>query len=485
MTNTFLWGGAIAANQAEGAYLKDGKKLTVMDVVPQGVYRRKIKQGLIDYKTVYDESTYHYPSHAGINFYHTYPEDIKLLAEMGITAFRTSISWTRIYPTGEEKEPNAEGIRYYKSLFELCRSYGIEPVVTLSHFDVPLHLVETYGAWRNRKMIDLYLKYARTVFVAFKGLVKYWITFNEINVILHNSFSGAGLILCDEENPEQVKYQAAHHELVASAAATKIAHEIDPENQIGCMLAAGDYYPYSCHPEDVWSALNKNRESYFFIDIQSRGTYPAYAERLFAEKGVEIVTEKDDFVLLSDHTVDFIALSYYTSRCISHQTTSEKTEANVMTSIINPYLESSDWGWQMDPLGLRTTLNTLYDRYQKPLFLVENGLGAKDDFKNGTVNDDYRIDYLGQHIQAMREAQRDGVELIGYLAWGCIDLVAASTGEMSKRYGFIYVDQDDEGNGTNARFKKKSFDWFKKVIASNADCLVGFPESGNASSEKT
>lgn len=485
MTDTFLWGGAIAANQAEGAYLEDGKKLTVMDVVPQGVYRRKIKQGLIDYKMVYDESTYHYPSHDGIDFYHTYPEDIKLLAEMGITAFRTSISWTRIYPTGEEKEPNAEGIRYYKSLFELCRSYGIEPVVTLSHFDVPLHLVETYGAWKNRKMINFYLKYARTMFVALKGLVKYWITFNEINVILHNSFSGAGLILCDEENPEQVKYQAAHHELVASAAATKIAHEIDHENQIGCMLAAGDYYPYSCHPQDVWSALNKNRESYFFIDIQSRGAYPAYAERLFAEKGIQIVSEKDDFILLADHPVDFIALSYYTSRCISYESTSEKTEANVMTSIINPHLASSDWGWQMDPLGLRTTLNTLYDRYQKPLFLVENGLGANDVLKNGTVSDDYRIEYLGQHIQAMREAQRDGVELIGYLAWGCIDLVAASTGEMSKRYGFVYVDQDDEGNGTNARFKKKSFDWFKKVIASNGDCLVGFPESGNASPEKT
>ncbi len=320
-------------------------------------------------------------------------------------------------------------------------------------------------------MIDFYIKYAKTLFEEFNGLVKYWITFNEINVILHNSFSGAGLILTDDENPEQIKYQAAHHELVASALAVKIAHQINPHNQVGCMLAAGDYYPYTCHPEDVFYAMNRNRESYFFIDIQSKGEYPRYAHRIFEEKDIKLSINESDLEILKNHTVDFIALSYYTSRCISIKKMQEESEANVMNSMKNPYIPSSEWGWQIDPLGLRITLNTLYDRYQKPLFIVENGLGAKDELINGTVEDDYRIDYLREHIKAMKDAMKDGVEVIGYLTWGCIDLVAASTGQMSKRYGFVYVDRDDYAQGTNQRFKKKSFAWYHKVIASHGEDL--------------
>ncbi len=347
----------------------------------------------------------------------------------------------------------------------------MEPVVTISHFDVPINLVEKYGAWKSRKMIDFYLKYAKTLFVEYDCLVKFWITFNEINVILHNSFSGAGLILIDEENPEQVKYQAAHHELVASALATKFAREINPDNRIGCMLAAGDYYPYSCKPEDVFAALSKNRESYFFIDIQARGKYPSYAGRMFEEKEIKLDIQEGDLEILKNNVVDYISLSYYTSRCISTDRESPASEANVLSSTINPFLDTSDWGWGIDPLGLRITLNRLHDRYQKPLFVVENGFGAKDEIVNGQVNDDYRIDYLKNHIGAMKEAIKDGVDIIGYLTWGCIDLVAASTGQMTKRYGFIYVDKDNFGEGSGKRLKKKSFNWYRKVISGNGEDL--------------
>ncbi|MHC5229198.1 6-phospho-beta-glucosidase [Enterococcus sp. LJL99] len=468
MKSSFFWGGALSANQAEGAYLEGGRGLSVMDVVPLSDERKLIKQGKLNY--MHQKSENYFPTHHAIDFYHTYEEDLKLLAELGLTCFRTSISWTRIFPKGTEQKPNEEGLEFYRNIFELCKEYGMEPIVTISHFDIPLYLVEHYGGWDHREMIDFYVKYSKTVIKEFKNLVKYWITFNEVNVILHNSFSGGGLILEDVENPEQIKYQAAHNQLVASAWTTKFAHEINPSNQIGCMLAAGDYYPYSCHPEDIFKALNKNRESYFFIDIQCRGKYPSYAKRLFNEKKISIDSKPEDFKLLQDYTSDFIALSYYTSRCISSKS-QKMSESNVMTSIRNPYLENSEWEWQVDPLGLRITLNTLYDRYEKPLFIVENGLGARDRIENGKVENIYRIDYHQKHIEAMKESMIDGVDVIGYIAWGCIDLVAASTGEMDKRYGFIYVDRDNYGRGSNKRITKESYNWYKKVIESNGNNL--------------
>ncbi|MFM2656834.1 6-phospho-beta-glucosidase [Vibrio owensii] len=462
----FLWGGAIAANQSEGGYREGGKGLTTVDMIPYGENRMPIKLGLVDSVELSEEEFY--PSHQAIDFYHRYKEDIALLAEMGFKTFRMSIAWSRIFPRGDELEPNQAGIDFYRSVFEECHKYGIEPLVTLCHFDVPMHLVNEYGSWRNRKMIGFFERYARTCFEAFDGLVKYWLTFNEINILLHSPFSGAGLLFQEGENRDQVKYQAAHHELVASALVTKIAHEINPENQVGCMLAGGNFYPYSCKPEDVFTAMQKDRENLFFIDVQSRGYYPSYAQKVFDEKGVKLEILEEDYETLK-HTVDFISFSYYASRCASAEMNANNTsEANVVKSIRNPHLSASDWGWVIDPLGLRITMNTLYDRYQKPLFLVENGLGAKDvPDENGEVQDDYRIDYLRQHVEAMAEAITDGVPLMGFTPWGCIDLVAASTGEMSKRYGFIYVDRDNLGNGTLNRTPKKSFHWYKRVIASN------------------
>ena len=467
----FLWGGAIAANQAEGAYLEGGKGLSTMDMIPYGEKRLEVKLGVNKRFELQDEEFY--PSHQAIDFYHRYKEDISLMAEMGFNVFRTSISWSRIFPNGDETTPNEQGIAFYRKLFAECKKYNIEPLVTLCHFDVPMHLVREYGSWRNRNMIEFFSRYARTCFEAFNGQVKYWLTFNEINIMLHSPFSGAGLVFKDGDNKNQVIYQAAHHELVASALVTKIAHEVNPENQVGCMLAGGNFYPYSCKPEDVWTALERDRDNLFFIDIQARGVYPSYTKRMFREKNIEIVTEPDDDDILKN-TVDFISFSYYTSRCASANMDDNNTSAaNVVTSLKNPYIPLSEWGWGIDPLGLRITMNTMYDRYQKPLFLVENGLGAKDALNaQGEIDDDYRINYLREHIKAMGEAINDGIPVIGYTSWGCIDLVSASTGEMSKRYGFVYVDLDNKGKGTLARTPKKSFHWYKKVIASNGADLA-------------
>ena len=467
----FLWGGALAANQAEGGYREGGKGLTTVDMIPHGANRMAVKLGQEPRFTLRDDE--YYPSHDAIDFYHRYKEDIALMAEMGFTVFRTSIAWARLYPKGDEQEPSAEGIAFYRAVFEECRKYGIEPLVTLCHFDVPMHLVVEYGSWRNRKMVAFFTRYARTCFEAFDGLVKYWLTFNEINIMLHSPFSGAGLVFEAGEDQEQIKYQAAHHELIASALATRIAHEVNPHNQVGCMLAGGNFYPYSCKPDDVWAAIQKERENLLFIDVQARGAYPAYAERVFREKGVRLVKEPGDDEILRN-TVDFVSFSYYASRCASADMNAGNTSAaNVVKSLRNPHIKVSEWGWGIDPLGLRITMNTLYDRYQKPLFLVENGLGAVDEVnEQGEIEDDYRIGYLREHISAMGDAIADGVPLLGYTSWGCIDLVAASTGEMSKRYGFVYVDRDDAGKGTLARRRKKSFWWYKKVIASHGEDLA-------------
>ncbi|OTN75806.1 6-phospho-beta-glucosidase [Enterococcus sp. 8G7_MSG3316] len=470
--DNFLWGGATAANQCEGGYNQGGRGLANVDVIPTGPDRRAVITGKRKMLNFDDE--YFYPAKDAIDMYTHFKEDIALFAEMGFKTYRLSIAWSRIFPNGDEEVPNEEGLQFYQDIFQECHKFNIEPLVTITHFDCPIHLIKEYGGWRNRKMIGFYEKLCRTLFTRYQGLVKYWLTFNEINMILHAPFLGAGLTFEHGENEEQIKYQAAHHELVASAIATKIAHEIDPQNQVGCMLAAASYYPYSCNPKDVWESKQSDRGNYFFIDVQSRGVYPPYARKMLAKKGIKIEQTKEDLEIIKAHTVDFISFSYYASRvAASEDSNVQKTEGNLFPTIKNPYLESSEWGWQIDPLGLRITMNDLYDRYQKPLFIVENGLGAVDiPDENGIVNDDYRIAYLRAHIKAMKDAiDEDGVVLLGYTSWGCIDLVSAGTGEMKKRYGYIYVDRDNEGRGTLERGRKKSFYWYKQVIASNGEKL--------------
>ncbi|MBS5285025.1 MAG: 6-phospho-beta-glucosidase [Clostridiales bacterium] len=473
LRNDFLWGGATAANQCEGAYNAGGRGLANVDVIPHGPRRRAVMCGT-EKMTELEEGLY-YPALEGIDFYHHYKEDIRLFAEMGFKTFRLSIAWSRIFPMGDEAEPNEEGLAFYEDIFLECKKYGIKPLVTITHFDCPMHLITEYGGWKNRELITFYKKLVTVLFTRYKGLVQYWLTFNEINMILHLPFMGAGLLFEEGEDQTKAKYLSAHHELVASAWATKLAHEIDPANQVGCMMAAGDFYPYSPLPEDVWAAKGKDRENVMFIDVQARGYYPAYALKQFERMGLDLGMTEEDERILRENTVDFISFSYYSSRCITTQANVGESTGNAFKGTRNPYLKASEWGWQIDPLGLRITMNTLYDRYQKPLFIVENGLGAKDELipdgkGSWTVDDTYRIEYLKAHIQAFKQAvEEDGVELLGYTPWGCIDLVSASTGEMSKRYGFIYVDRDDSGAGSMKRYKKKSFEWYKKVIASNGE----------------
>lgn len=468
----FLWGGATAANQCEGGYLEGNKGLGTVDVIPWGENRRAVMEGKFDYHKLPKDS--YYPSHEAIDFYHHWKEDIAFMAEMGFKCYRFSIAWSRIFPTGEEKEPNEEGLAFYKNVIDELLKYHIEPVITICHFDVPLALEEKYGSWRSRELIDCYLNYCKVLFTRFKGRVKYWMTFNEINMLMHLPFMGAGIRFKEGENQEEIKYQAAHHELVASALATKLAHEIDEKNQVGCMLAAGQFYPLTCKPEDVFEAMKRDRDNYFFIDVQSRGAYPAYALKKLEREGIQIKMREGDEKILSENTVDFIAFSYYSSRLTSaDKNAGVSTGGNVIKSLKNPYLKASEWGWQIDPMGLRITMNALYDRYQKPLFIVENGLGAVDEVKeDGTIDDEYRIAYLQAHIKEMINAvEEDGVDLIGYTPWGWIDLVSASTGEMKKRYGFVYVDKDNAGNGTLKRIPKKSFAWYQKVIETNGGCI--------------
>ena len=469
----FLWGGATAANQYEGAYNVGDKGLSVQDVTPRGgvpVSDNDLNPFITELPTEDNLKL------EGIDFYHRYKEDVALFAEMGFKVFRTSIAWSRIFPNGDELEPNEEGLQFYDNLFDELAKYGIEPLVTLSHYETPLHLARKYNGWVNRDLIGFYERYVRTVFNRYKNKVKYWLTFNEINSVLHVPFISGGIATPVEKLSKQDLYQAVHHELVASALATKVGHEINPEFKIGCMVLAMPTYPMTPKPEDVLAAREFENQNYLFSDIHARGKYPSYIQRFFKENDINIKFESGDKELLAENTVDFISFSYYMSSVQAHDPENYQSSiGNLLGGIANPYLESSEWGWQVDPIGLRIVLNNLYDRYQLPLFIVENGLGAKDVLIEGadgpTVDDDYRIDYLKKHLQQVGEAIEDGVELLGYTTWGCIDLVSASTAQMSKRYGFIYVDKNDDGSGTLNRYKKKSFYWYKEVSESNGETL--------------
>lgn len=460
----FLWGGAVAANQCEGAYQEDGKGLSVQDVLPRGIRGSRTKLPTEENLKL-----------EAIDFYHRYPQDIKMFAEMGFKVFRTSIAWSRIFPKGDEEQPNEAGLEFYDRVFEECRKYGIEPLVTLSHYETPLYLAETYNGWTDRRMIGFYERYVRTVFKRYRGKVKYWLTFNEINSLLHAPFMSGGIANM-QGLTEQDLYQAAHHELVASALATKIGHEMMPDAMIGCMILSMPTYPLTPSPDDVIAAMDAEHRNYFYGDVHVRGKYPGYMKRYFREHGIQIQFAPEDEEILKN-TVDFVSFSYYMSVCATSDPEKQKKGlGNLLGGVPNPTLKASDWGWQIDPKGLRYVLNMFYDRYQKPLFIVENGLGAvdilvEDENGNKTVEDDYRIQYLKDHLIQVGEAIQDGVEIMGYTSWGCIDVVSASTAELKKRYGYIYVDRNDDGTGTMERYKKKSFYWYQKVIESNGEVL--------------
>lgn len=470
----FLWGSATAANQVEGAWNEDGKGVSVADVLASDSEKgiRIETQGIVE--------GHYYASHKACDMYHHFHEDIALFAEMGLKAYRMSIAWTRIYPNGDEETPNEAGLRFYDEVFDELHKYGIEPIVTLSHYEPPYHLTKI-GGWSSRKMIDYYLHYAKTVFERYKGKVRYWLTFNEINILKvpFGVMTAGGMDIRSfaPENTEQLRFQAMHHQFVASALAVKMAHEIDPENKVGCMIAAMLQYPLTCHPKDILAAQQNNRLNYLFAtDVHCRGAYPAYLKAYFNTQGIVIESQDQDEQILKEGTVDFISFSYYSTSCVSVTADADeagkgKAAGNLLSGLKNPYLQASEWGWQIDATGFRYLLNELYDRYQKPLMIVENGLGARDELTDGEVHDDYRIAYLKEHVRALKEAVDDGVEVIGYMTWSALDLIGLSTGTIDKRYGFIYVDTDNKGNGSFRRYRKDSFYWYKKVIESNGEIL--------------
>lgn len=458
----FLWGGAVAANQVEGGYLSDGKGLSIADCMTAGAVdkEREITEGVIEGK--------YYPGHTAIDMYGHYKEDIALFAEMGFKCFRTSIAWSRIFPKGDETEPNEKGLHFYDDLFDTCLAHGIEPVVTLSHFEMPYGLVEKHGGWRDRAVIECFVRFAKTVFERYSDKVKYWMTFNEINnqFDLSRPFSlyvNSGILAKRGENVEELMYNAAHYELVASALAVKAGHAVNPEFKIGCMINFTPRFPYSCKLDDLLLSQQIMQNAYYYMDVHCRGEYPTATQIYLKNNSINLDITESDRKILREGTVDYIGFSYYSSRTVS-------ADGNGPT---NPYLEQSDWGWPIDPKGLRWSLNHLWHLYNLPLFIVENGLGAADTVEtDGSINDDYRISYLREHIRQMCLAvEEDGVDLMGYTPWGCIDCVSAGTGEMKKRYGFIYVDRDNAGNGSLARSRKESFYWYKKVIATNAEDL--------------
>ena len=483
----FLWGGATAANQYEGGWNEDGKGISTSDCCTRGSRTKprevtyKTKEGKIESQMMFDLNApkgaifgsfegYDYPSYTATDFYHHYAEDIALFAEMGFKMFRMSINWTRIFPNGYDDEPNEKGLEFYDHVFDELYKYGIEQLVTLSHYETPVGLTNKWGSWADRRTIDCFVKYATTCFKRYKGKVKYWLTFNEINCIGFGGWMAAGLPTCDP----QIIANATRNQLLASALAVKAAHTIDENMMVGNMIGYGTAYPYTCHPDDSMKQRKMQQGVDFYTDVQARGYYPSSQLKKYEREGIVLELTDQDKQTLKEGTIDFITFSYYMSSCVSADPEVEKNQGgNMMFGVKNPYLKASDWGWQIDPVGLRIALNDFYSKYQLPLMIVENGLGAVDKVEaDGSIHDSYRIDYLRAHIEQMDKAiNEDDVNLIGYTPWGCIDLVSASTGEMEKRYGFIYVDYQDDGTGVGKRSRKDSFYWYQKVIASDGEDL--------------
>ncbi|MBF4457852.1 MULTISPECIES: family 1 glycosylhydrolase [unclassified Pseudoclavibacter] len=477
LSDHFLWGGAIAANQAEGGWGEDGRGWVVTDVL-----RRHPNANNDDFAALHavtlesiaeakrDPDPTYFPKRRAIDFVHRYKEDLALFAEMGFSVLRVSILWSRLYPTGEELEPNEDGIAYYLDLFEEMQRHGIQPLVTLSHFDAPLELAVTRNGWLDRATIGLFERFARTCFERFGHIVKRWISFNEIDGMERHPFTSGGIIeeTVTGTSITQACYTALHHQFIAGASVTRMLRELHPDAQMGCMITMLTTYPRTCHPNDVAATRAKERLLYMCSDVQAGGSYSPIVLRQLEEMGVTVPFEDGDVELLREHTADFVSFSYYMSMTESVDPDAERTPGNTVLGVKNPYLGSSEWGWQIDPIGLRISLLDLYDRYRKPLFIVENGLGMRDTVdEDGRIRDDYRVEYFRAHFEQMIQAVDEGVDLLGYTSWGPIDLVSSSTSQMSKRYGFIHVDLDDLGNGTLERRRKDSFHWYRQVIESN------------------
>lgn len=469
----FLWGGAIAANQAEGAWQEDGKGWSIADInlfrgdIP--LAKRSNKEMTSEQARFHMEDTEgRYPKRDGIDFYHTYEDDLRMLAETGMNAFRTSISWARVFPNGDDAEPNEAALQYYDRLIDSIIANGMTPLLTMSHYEMPLALTTKYKGWYSREVIDLFTRFGKVLLDRYADRVKYWIVVNQINLITHESFNHLGVAADLVDDLPSAKYQAVHNEMVSAAQITSYGHSLRKDLQFGVMLCHTLTDPASSRPDDVFASMQQNQMEYFFADVALRGRYPGYAWRRFADLGVTVEFGEGDAETLAEGTADLMTFSYYYTRVIDAPTWASGDS----DGFVNEHLEMSDWGWAKNPLGLRKALNEYWDRYQVPIMITENGFGAKDVVESdGSIHDDYRIDYMRDHIDAMREAIRDGVDVRGHFSWGPIDIVSCSSSEMSKRYGFIYVDLDDAGNGTGERVRKDSFGWYERVVASNGSVL--------------
>jgi len=470
----FFWGGSIAAHQTEGSWQVGGKGPAIMDFLTQG---SKDKPREIT-ETI--KADLRYPSHQGIDFYNQYADDIKLFKEMGFTALRISFDWSRIFPLGDEREPNEEGLAFYDQVIDALLENDIEPIVTLYHFEMPVGLVKKYGGWSNRQLIDSYVHYCETVFRFFAKKVKYWVTFNEINHLDPQTpqsdiftYLIAGRKYSTMANPAAELAQIGYNMALASVKAVALAHAVNDENKVGCVFGLNPIYASDCQPDNVLQAFLENDRDYYQIDAMTRGNFPKYKLKQYEGLGIDITIEADDAQAFATGKLDFIGLNYYMSSITSANVDTSQEEG-LFGGTKNPFLQQSDWGWAIDAVGIRYVLNYLYRKYELPILITENGLGAEDELAaDGNIYDPYRIQYLREHIVAVQKAMsEDHVEVLGYLTWGPIDLVSATTGEMRKRYGFIYVDQDDHGNGTLKRIRKQSFFWYKKVIASNGADLT-------------
>lgn len=464
INKNFFWGASTAANQIEGSYITDGKRPSVIDYLYTGEIFREFDEEILGHE--------YYSSHNAIKHYENMESDIKLFAEMGINSYRMSIAWTRIYPTGYEEQPNKKGLEFYHKLFKLLKDYNIEPIVTLSHYEMPIEIAKS-GGWAEKSTIECFTKYAKTVMSEFQKYVKYWLSFNEINI----AFVPFGILTScggfmdndDKRNTVELRFKSLHNQLLAAGKATKIMREIKSEMQMGCMIASMLNYPLTCAPEDNLLTLQDEQiYNYLCSDVMINGKYPYYTKKFLRDNDINIDISDDDKEILKNGTVDFYSCSYYMTNCKTVQKDVEQTGANLGVGGKNPYLKASKWGWQIDAIGLRIFLNKVYDRYNIPIMIVENGLGAVDVLKDGQVDDQYRINYLEEHIISMKDAIADGVDVIGYLPWSAIDLVGLSTGSIEKRYGFIHVNIDNKGNGDYSRTPKKSYFWYKKIIEENS-----------------
>lgn len=465
----FLWGAATSAYQVEGAALEDGKKKSQQDIL-------NIKPGLCDASVASDH-------------YHRYKEDVALMKELGMNCYRFSIAWARIFPDGVG-EANPKGVAFYHNLIDELLANGITPIPTLYHYDMPMTLVEKYDGWISRQSVADYEYYAKFVISEYGPKVKYWLTINEQSIIVQY-WTQKCLIPEQYLNDPQIKYQINHHMNLAHAISCKLVHELVPGGQVGAAIGYSPIYPLSCKSEDNMAAQNANDlRNYFYTDVYFQGHYNKAAFCYLEKNGLAPRMEPGDEALFKEGYSDFLALNYYSSDTatmppkdakrrmsgynptgIKGQMEGFETQPGFYMLAQNPTLETTDWDWTIDPMGLQYILRDLYTRYNKPLMITENGMGAYDKMdEDGKIHDEYRISYLKEHIKAMKHAMNEGVEVISYNPWSFIDLISTSNG-FKKRYGFVYVNRTDDDLKDLNRYKKESFYWYQKVIKSNGTIL--------------